>query len=61
MSWDHRFDRPVVLPDGKTLRTLEAPEADARPMTDQDLIIEAIEEAQRILAEYIETGPRDAP
>jgi hypothetical protein len=30
----------------------------ARPMTDQDVIIEAIEEAQRILAEY-ETGPRD--
>ena len=23
MSWDQRFDRPVVLPDGKTLRTLE--------------------------------------
>jgi len=38
---------------------LGAPEADARPMTDQDLIIEAIEEAQRILPEYIETGPRD--
>ena len=23
MSWDQRFDRPVVLPSGKTLRTLE--------------------------------------
>ncbi len=23
MSWGKRFDRPVVLPDGKTLRTLE--------------------------------------
>ena len=23
MFWDQRFDRPVVLPDGKTLRTLE--------------------------------------
>jgi hypothetical protein len=23
VSWDQRFDRPVVLPDGKTLRTLE--------------------------------------
>jgi hypothetical protein len=23
MSWDKRLDRPVVLPDGKTLRTLE--------------------------------------
>ncbi len=23
MSWDQCFDRPVVLPDGKTLRTLE--------------------------------------
>ena len=23
MSWDQRFDRPVVLPDGKRLRTLE--------------------------------------
>ena len=23
MSWDKRFDWPVVLPDGKTLRTLE--------------------------------------
>jgi hypothetical protein len=23
VSWDQRFDRPVVLPNGKTLRTLE--------------------------------------
>ena len=23
MSWDQRFDWPVVLPDGKTLRTLD--------------------------------------
>jgi hypothetical protein len=23
VSWDQRFDRPVVLPDGKTLRTLD--------------------------------------
>ena len=23
MSWDQRLDRPVVLPDGKALRTLE--------------------------------------
>ena len=23
MSWDQRFYRPVVLPDGKTLRTLD--------------------------------------
>jgi hypothetical protein len=23
VSWDQRFDRPVVLPDGKALRTLE--------------------------------------
>jgi hypothetical protein len=23
VSWDKRLDRPVVLPDGKTLRTLE--------------------------------------
>jgi hypothetical protein len=23
VSWDQCFDRPVVLPDGKTLRTLE--------------------------------------
>jgi hypothetical protein len=23
VSWDQRFDWPVVLPDGKTLRTLE--------------------------------------
>ena len=23
MSWDQCFDRPVILPDGKTLRTLE--------------------------------------
>jgi hypothetical protein len=23
MFWDQCFDRPVVLPDGKTLRTLE--------------------------------------
>jgi hypothetical protein len=23
VSWDQRFDCPVVLPDGKTLRTLE--------------------------------------
>jgi hypothetical protein len=26
-------------------------------MTDQDIVIAAIEEAQRILAEYIEPGP----
>jgi hypothetical protein len=38
VSWDQRFDRPVVLPDGKTLRTLE----DARqyiltlPQSEQD-------------------------
>jgi hypothetical protein len=23
VSWDQRFDCPIVLPDGKTLRTLE--------------------------------------
>ena len=23
MSWDKRLDRPIVLPNGKTLRTLE--------------------------------------
>jgi len=23
VSWDKRLDRPVVLPDGKTLRTLD--------------------------------------
>jgi hypothetical protein len=23
VSWDQRFDLPIVLPDGKTLRTLE--------------------------------------
>jgi hypothetical protein len=23
VSWDQHFDRPIVLPDGKTLRTLE--------------------------------------
>jgi len=23
VSWDQCFDRPVILPDGKTLRTLE--------------------------------------
>jgi hypothetical protein len=23
VSWDQRFNRPVVLPDGKTLRTLD--------------------------------------
>jgi hypothetical protein len=28
-------------------------------MTDQDLIIEAIDEAQRILGEYFAPGPRD--
>jgi hypothetical protein len=38
VSWDRRLDRPVVLPDGKTLRTLE----DARrhilalPKSEQD-------------------------
>jgi hypothetical protein len=40
VSWDQRFDRPVVLPDGKTLRTLE----DARlyvlalPISEHDTI-----------------------
>jgi hypothetical protein len=23
MSWDMRLDRPIILPNGKTLRTLE--------------------------------------
>jgi hypothetical protein len=38
VSWDQRFDRPIVLPDGKMLRTLE----DARqyiltlPKSEQD-------------------------
>ena len=34
-------------------------QAGARPMTDREVVIQAIEEAQRILAEYIEPG-RDA-
>jgi hypothetical protein len=40
VSWDQCFDRPVVLPDGKTLRTLE----DARlyilalPESEQEVI-----------------------
>jgi hypothetical protein len=32
----------------------------ARPMTDRAVVIQAVEEAQRILAEYIEPGRRDA-
>jgi hypothetical protein len=32
----------------------------ARPMTDREVVIHAIEEAQRIFAEYIEPGRRDA-
>jgi hypothetical protein len=32
----------------------------ARPMTDREVVIQAIEEAQRFLAEYIEPGRRDA-
>jgi hypothetical protein len=32
----------------------------ARPMTDREVVIQAIEQAQRILAEYIEPGRRDA-
>jgi hypothetical protein len=39
---------------------LGAPHAGVGPMTDQDLIVEAIDEAQRILGEYIAPGPRDA-
>ncbi|MGZ5871942.1 MAG: hypothetical protein ACXWKP_07515 [Bradyrhizobium sp.] len=31
-----------------------------RPMTDRELVIQTVEEAQRILAEYIEPGRRDA-
>jgi Ser/Thr protein kinase RdoA (MazF antagonist) len=23
VSWERRFDRPIILPNGKTLRTLE--------------------------------------
>jgi hypothetical protein len=34
-------------------------QAGARPMTDQEVVIQAIEEAQRILTEYIEPGRRD--
>jgi hypothetical protein len=32
----------------------------ARPMTDREVVIQTIEESQRILAEYIEPGRRDA-
>jgi hypothetical protein len=32
----------------------------ARPTTDREVVIQAIEEAQRILAQYIEPGRRDA-
>jgi len=32
----------------------------ARPMTDREVVIQAIEEARRILAEYIAPGRRDA-
>jgi hypothetical protein len=35
------------------------PQAGAGPMTDQGLIIEAMEEAQRILGEYIAPGSRN--
>jgi hypothetical protein len=35
------------------------PQTGAGSMTDQDLIIEAIGEAQCILGEYIAPGPRD--
>jgi len=35
-------------------------QAGARPMTDREVVIQAIEEAQRILAEYIGPGRRGA-
>jgi hypothetical protein len=30
-------------------------------MSDQDLVLDAVEEAQRILAEYVQPGPRRNP
>jgi hypothetical protein len=35
-------------------------QAGARPMTDREVVLQAIEETQRILAEYIEPGRRGA-
>jgi hypothetical protein len=39
---------------------MQTSQADARPMTDREVVIQAIEEAQRNLAEYIEPGRRGA-
>ena len=37
-------------------REMRTSQARARPMTDREVVVEAFEEAQRILAEYIEPG-----
>jgi hypothetical protein len=37
-------------------REMRTSQARARPMTDREVVIQAFEEAQRILAEYIEPG-----
>jgi hypothetical protein len=39
---------------------MRTPQDGAPPMTDREVVLQAIEEAQRILAEYIEPGRRDA-
>jgi hypothetical protein len=41
-------------------REMRTSQAGARPMTDREVVIQAIEEAQRILAEYIGPGTRGA-
>jgi hypothetical protein len=50
-------NQPRSIPRRHEMRTSQG---DVRQMRDREVVIQAIEEAQRILAGYIEPGRRDA-
>ena len=55
LEFARSISRVRSLPQRHEMRTSQA---GARPMTDREVVVQAIEEAQRILAEYIEPGQR---
>jgi hypothetical protein len=60
------FARIATLPAINRFRSvaqtpeMRTPQDGARPMADREVVIQAIEQAQRILAEHIEPGRHDA-
>ena len=55
LEFARSISRVRSLPQRHEMRTSQA---GARPMTDREVVVQAIEEAQRILAEYIEPRQR---